>query len=259
MPLSRKFKFPTIAAALAIVFVIAGCASTAQPAATATATATVTSSITDGSTLSAPLKWTASVKPEKGQRVVSVAFSVDGKTESTERNAPYVFNADNDLLYPWLLGEGRHVLGLLVTLASGSKATSTIHVTASAPPVPAELVGTWDHTVLQSDLTGPSDHTPTGVWTILVGSNGLILMADPVGNHQDEAFTATSASMTMAGTVNWLVPENEAGGFCAPERSAVYEWQRSGSTLTLSTTKDACRDRKAVFAGTWTLHQSAER
>jgi hypothetical protein len=261
MSISPKLMFPAVAAALAIAFVAAGCASTTQPAAkvTTAAKATVTSSIANGATLSAPVAWTASIKPAKGQSVVSVAFSVDGTTEWTEQNAPYYFNDDSDFLYPWLLGPGKHVLGLLVTLASGSTVTSTIPVTTLAQPVPADLVGTWDHTVRQGDLTGPSDQTPTGAWTIIVGSNGLILMADPVGNHQDEAFTATSGTVTMAGTVNWLVPEDEQGGFCAPEGVADYAWQRNGSTLTLSTTNDGCPDRKAVLSGTWTLHQSAER
>jgi hypothetical protein len=240
----------TAAAAVSIAFSIAGCSSAAQPV--AKPTATLTSSITNGAKLSAPVEWQAFVKPAKGQIVQSVAFSVDGKTEWTEHNAPYFFNDDNDLFYPWLLGGGKHVLGVLVTLVSGSTVASNVHVTTSARVVPADLLGTWTHTVLPSDLAGPNDQTPDGIWSIKIGANGLITMADFNGQPQVEAFTATSSTLTMAGTVNWLVPDDSQGGFCEPEGVAAYTWQRTGGELTLTSSSDKCTNRHEVFHGTWT-------
>jgi hypothetical protein len=240
----------TAVTAVSIAFALAGCSSAAQPA--AKTKATVTSSIANGAKLSAPLEWQATVKPAKGQSVQSVAFSVDGKTEWTEHNAPYFFNDDDDLFYPWLLGGGKHVLGILVTLASGSTVASTIHVTTSARAVPADLLGTWTHTVLPSDLSGPTDQTPDGIWSIKIGANGLISMADFNGQPQVEAFTATSSTLTMAGTVNWLVPADNQGGFCEPEGLAAYSWQRTGGELTLTSSTDKCTTRHEVFHGTWT-------
>jgi hypothetical protein len=240
----------TAAAAIMICFSVAGCSSAAQPA--AKPAATVTSSIADGAKLSAPVEWQASVKPAKGQIVQSVDFSVDGKTEWTEHNAPYFFNDDKDLFYPWLLGGGTHVLGLKVTLASGSTVVSTAHVTTTARVVPADLLGTWTHTVLPSDLSGPKDQTPDGIWSIKIGANGLISMADFNGQPQVEAFTATSSTLTMAGTVNWLVPDDNQGGFCEPEGLAAYTWTRTGGELTLTSSTDKCTPRHEVFHGTWT-------
>ena len=243
------------AAALAVAFAVSGCSPSAvTPSATAAGpVATVTSSITDGQALSAPLTWTATVKPAKGQSVSKVVFSVDGKAEWTEMNAPYFFNDDNYYLYPWLLGSGAHTLGLTVTMNSGSKVSKKISVTATAPAVPAALVGSWSRTVAASDFIAP-DNTPTGVWKIDVESNGLIKMGDPTGNGQYEAFTATATGIDLAGTVNWLAPADEQGGFCDPERPNDYTWQVSGSSLTLASPDDStvCDDRYAVFHGTWT-------
>jgi hypothetical protein len=244
------------AAALAVAFVLSGCSAnsgTSSPAPTQTQ-AIVTSSIVDGAQLTAPVQWTATVKTFGGQSVSSVAFTVDGKTEWTDKTAPYFFNDNNNYLYPWLLGAGTHTLGLTVKLKSGSTVETKFGVSATAPVVPTGLVGTWSRAVSASDFSSP-DNTPTGVWMITVGANGLITMAGPAGNHQDEAFTATPAgAMSLAGTVNWLVPANQQAGFCDPELPEVYSWQRSGSTLTLASTTDSgvCKDRYAVFHGAWT-------
>ena len=92
----------------------------------------VTSSITNGSTLSGAVPWTAT----PSQTVSSVAFSIDGVVKWTELTAPYVFNGDGKTLDTTTLTDGSHVLKVVATTSAGAKAevSATVTVANGAPP-----------------------------------------------------------------------------------------------------------------------------
>jgi hypothetical protein len=241
-------------AAIVALFIVAGC-SAPSSSSTARSSAKITSTIRNGAKLDAPVVWTANVATPPGQSVKSVNFTVDGKVEWTVVHGPVQFNGANNLLLPWVLGGGKHMLGIVANMNSGPPASTKFDVTIAGTSAPTDLVGKWTRTVALSDFpSGTQDGTPVGPWTMALGKNGLILMNDSQDGLLDEAFTATTGHITFYGAANWLVPVKDQDGFCDSEPPGVYTWQRSGSTLTLTNTSDlqTCPDRAAVFNGVWT-------
>jgi hypothetical protein len=126
-----------------------------------TAPFTVTSSITNGSTLSGAVPWTATAS----QTVSSVAFSIDGVVKWTEITAPYVFNGDGKTLDTTTLTNGSHVLLVVATTSAGVKAQTSATVTVangSAPTGPFSVISSITN---GSTLSGsvPWQATPSQV------------------------------------------------------------------------------------------------
>jgi hypothetical protein len=264
--MTRNMQRQTLAAlgmATALILSVSACSSaaTADPKATLTSVV-VTSSIRNGSTLTGPVPWSASVKTSgKNTSIKSVDFWSDGKKLWTEENPPYTFNDDNSLLFPWLLGGGTHVLKVTANMTSGQVASASATVTTRAAVVPAGLVGTFTRNVPQSDY-GPgfvADGTPFGIWTLQIKADGEMIDTVPGGGEgTHEAFTATATALTMQGYRAWGVPAGYAqGGMCnsTPEQPDGYTWTRTGNELTLASSTDLaqCVDRGGLFIGTWTL------
>jgi hypothetical protein len=243
----------------AIVAALAGCSSpTAKHS--ASAAPKITESIKSGATLTAPTAWTASVKPVGNDFVAQVNFFIDGKKVWTEANAPYTFNDDDSLIFPWLLGAGTHVLKVTAVFSSGRSASTASTVTTQAAVVPPALVGTFTRNVPRSDY-GPTfvnDGTPFGKWTLQIEPSGQMIATVPGGGEGVyEAFTATSTALELQGYRAWSVPKGYSnGGFCneTPEKPDGYTWVRSGNKLTLASPTDLaqCVDRGGLFIGTWT-------
>jgi hypothetical protein len=255
---------PALVAVCALV-ALAGCTSSSPHAAVSPSTTSassvlaVTSSIPDGAHLAAALPWSARVDPATD--VTSVDFVVDGAVKWTEQNYPYFFNDDNNLLQPWLLGPGAHVLKVVARTSSGVTTTVTSHVTvAAAPQVPTALLATFRRRLTQADLNRTSsipgydaaNHPPVGVWKISFEGNYLIALGDPANPPgENETFQADAAGdLTLAGPANWLTPADLRGGFCEPAPLDHYHWAVSGDVLTI-TGGTNCPNRKALFDGRW--------
>ncbi|MBA3688623.1 MAG: Ig-like domain-containing protein [Chloroflexi bacterium] len=253
---------------LGLVLVMAGCGgatttTSSEPITSETPVATsiaatpplaVTSSIADGTNLTTPTAWIATVTGQSATSPVDrVEFLIDGDLAWVEHNAPYSFNDDGNLLVPSVLDPGSHRLRVDVYTTSGVAATSEANVTTTRPLVPAELEGKG----FQHQPSEPRCATcdmPDGVWRIEFGADGVIRFDDPLGGKGTEAFEATSDGvLTLYGPTSWIVPEEARGGFCESEGITTMTWQISGADLILSTsgTDDPCPGRAWVFTGTW--------
>jgi len=212
---------------------------------------TVVSSIKDGALLSTALPWTAEVN-SKTDVVKAVNFAIDGQARWVERNAPYSFNDDGEVLVPALLPSGAHTLTVTAQMASGAHSTDVAHVTIEATPsLPASVVGDFRRTVTQADIDRAVGKPPLGVWTLHIHANGMVAFDDPQGSGGGEAVTRDpSGAVTMWGPPNWLLPTNRQGGFCTEEPPDRYQWSTTATTLTIRGGAK-CPDREAIMDGTW--------
>ena len=121
---------------------------------------------------------------------------------------------------------------------------------------PAALAGIYARSVAATDFPDSAPgNTPLGTWKIAFGADGLITISDPNGGGADEAYEASDETLKMDGPANWREASSRQGGFCGQEPISDYSWHLAGATLTLRSTGDitACRDRAAIFDGTWTM------
>jgi hypothetical protein len=227
----------------------------------------VTSTIKDGAVLSAALPWQASVEAGAADSVSRVEFVVDGKVRWTERSEPYVFDDDGQLLTPWLLGNGAHVLSVRAVAGSGADGVATARVTVRASTAAnAQLAGTYHRQVTSADgqrvaaYRTPDkgafgDVPPLGDWTIKVLVGGRIEGHDPIEPTVpfEEPFTVSGNRLRLYGPAVWMQPDpSEPDLFCEPEQPSDYVWRLSGTTLTISAVQKACADRDMVMVGSWT-------
>jgi hypothetical protein len=247
----------------AIALLASGCGSSSKSPTTATANVKplrVVSSINDGAALSSPLRWRAMPAGLGRKNVTAVQFLIDGRVAWTEHQAPYAFNEDDGLLYPSLIGAGKHSLGVRVRMADGSRASSSSNVTVAAQPaLPAAVVGDWERRVTAADIArtqserGNDGGPPPGKWKLHIIRNGLIRFDDPMGSGGVEAAAAsTPTTLTLEGPPNWLVPKSRQGGFCGPEPTTGYRITAADGRLTLLGHDPSCPDRESIFDGTWT-------
>ena len=134
--------------------------SSSNVSATQPATAfTVTSSVSNGSTLTGQLAWTAT---PQGATTKKVEFLIDGALRWTESYAPYRFNGDNGLLDTKTLSNGSHTLTVIAYATTGQTATATASVTiANGAPPPAPAFTTSSSVVDGSTLSGSLAWTAT--------------------------------------------------------------------------------------------------
>jgi len=224
--------------------------------------------IADRSTLTRAVPWQVTATTASSDSVSRVDFLVDGKTVWVEHEPPYFFDDDQQVLPPWLLGAGEHVLTAHVRTVAGAGADATAHVTVRVDPTTARpLAGTYSRVVTAADQRRAApyrveskgafgDVSPTGSWTLHIKSDGEIIGVDPTGDEANpfvEPFTVNGSTLTLYGPAVWRQPNPASPNlFCEPEPAGDYTWSQSGSSLTIANKQQACADRDTVFVGTWT-------
>jgi hypothetical protein len=194
-----------------------------------------------------------------------VEFSIDGKLRWTEKNEPYVFDDDGQLLPPWLLGNGRHVLAVHAVASSGAEGTATAHVTVRTnTSQDAALAGSYRRQVTAADLQRTTvyrtaalgafgERPPVGTYTLQVTANGRLQGSYPVPDPFVEPFTVSGDKLRMYGAAVWAQPDpSKPNLFCEPEQPSDYTWRRTATTLVLTPVQHVCADRDTVMVGTWT-------
>jgi hypothetical protein len=223
--------------------------------------------IADGTQLTRAVPWQVTVEPVGTDLVQEVDFLIDGRQQWVEREAPYYFDDDQQVLPPWLLGAGSHVLSAHVVMASGTTADVTAHVDVRANVASGrKLAGRYHRDVTEADQRRvasyriPSkgafgDVTPTGRWTIDIRADGEIIGVDPTGDTTAafvEPFTSRGSTLTLYGPAVWRQTDpGNPSVFCEPERPGRYTWSLSGSVLTIRAKQKVCADRDVVMVGTW--------
>jgi hypothetical protein len=188
--------------------------------------------IAEGSTLARAVPWRVMAQPADGDSVSEVDFLVDGQRLWTENSAPYVFDDDGQLLPPWLLGGGDHVLTAHVQTVNGAAADASAHVAVTARPAAnRRLVGTYRRVVTRADQQRvepyrlPSkgafgETSPTGRWTLHIKEAGEIVGVDPSGDGANpfvEPYSLSGSTMTLYGPAVWRQPHPESPNlFCEP-------------------------------------------
>jgi hypothetical protein len=224
--------------------------------------------IVDGSTLTHAAPWEVTATTTSSDSVSAVDFLVDGTKLWTEHETPYFFDDDHQVLPPWLLGAGDHVLTAHVTTAAGAVADATAHAKVHVDLTTAKrLAGTYSRVVTAADQRRTAsyrveskgafgDVSPTGRWTLHIKSDGEIVGVDPSGDEANpfvEPFTVNGSTMTLYGPAVWRQPDPSSPNlFCEPETPSDYAWSLSGSSLTITNKQQACADRDTVFVGSWT-------
>jgi len=267
----RRWTSTGVALALCV---LAGCGGesrgrTAAPPPSGTpAPPTVSSTIHDGDVLTAAVPWQVEAEPSGEGSVAQVEFLVDGEQKWVEQDAPYYFDEDEQVLAPWLLGNGPHDLAVRVTTTDGASATVAAHVTVDVDAAQNQkIAGTYHRVVTKADIKRAlpyrveskgafGDIPPPGTWTLEIGADGKILGVDPGGDTSNpfvEPYTLKGSQMRLYGPAVWAQPDPETPSlFCEPERPSDYTWHLSGSALTITPMQKVCADRDIVFAGTWT-------
>lgn len=230
---------------------------------------TVTMTIDDGSRLVHAVPWEVTATTGSSDSIRQVDFLVDGKTLWVEHEAPYVFDDDQQVLPPWLLGAGEHVLTARVRTVAGATGEATARVTVQVDRTAASrlVVGTYSRvvTVVDQRRTAPyrlqskgafGEVSATGRWLLHIKPDGEIVGVDPTGDETSpfvEPFTINGSTLTLYGPAVWRQPNPAVPSlFCEPETVTDYTWSVSGSSLTLTNNQEACADRDTVFVGTWT-------
>jgi hypothetical protein len=267
---SRSRGVALTAAALAAA-VISGCGGNSATSSTTKSSAShaeqpasggVTSSIADGSQLTTPVTWTATVTGVTPTDVQSVGFSIDGTARHIEKQAPYVFAGDGNKLIPGTLAAGSHVFAVDVTTTDGRhlKTSSGATVSPDAEGVPPALVGTWSRVITRADVARTdsfrseppgNEALPTGRWLLRIGADATARYVyrgeATIGQIRFEAghiFTSGNEIPNVAGTGE--------GGFCPEPVDGRYRWRQQGDTLEIDPIKDGCADRNSYFDGTFT-------
>lgn len=259
------------------VIAAAGCSSTSpasrstpspSPSAThASSPPEVTTTIPDGTQLTRAVPWQVTVKPVGAGVVQEVDFLVDGRQRWVEREEPYFFDDDHQVLPPWLLGAGDHVLTAHVVMTDGATADATAHVHVRVDTSSdKKIAGRYHRVVTGADQRRAASYripakgafgnvTPTGRWTIDLKPDGELVGVDPTGDTTAafvEPFTVSGSTVTLYGPAVWRQPDPATPSlFCEPERPGRYTWSLSGSMLTITTKQKVCADRDTVMVGTW--------
>jgi hypothetical protein len=212
--------------------------------------------------------WKVMVKTASDDAVQEVDFLVDGKKEWIEYQPPYFFDDDHQLLTPWLLREGKHVLTAHVVTLNGASADATAHVAVRVDVSTEETIaGTYHRRVTPADQRRVEPYrvpskgafgsvSPTGTWTLDIRADGEIVGVDPSGDTSNpfvEPFTLTASTMRLYGPAVWRQPDPDTPSlFCEPEKPSDYTWSLSGDSLKITNVQRVCADRDIVFVGTWT-------
>lgn len=169
--------------------------------------------------LTAPVTWSVA---ESGAVVDHVDFLIDGAVHWTEHTAPCVIKDEGQLLLPWLLPAGDHVLLAGVVHAGGRTDEAVVHVrTGPGAARPAALDGAFVRTVTPTDVTDtahepgrePGAALPVGTWRARL-AKGLLSFDDALGSGGAEGVNATAGQLTTWAWPQWLLPSDRRGKFC---------------------------------------------
>jgi hypothetical protein len=127
----------------------------------------------------------------------------------------------------------------------------------SAGSAATGLVGRWTRVVTKADVARTKAFrvecaacvpTPSGRAT-LVFTSGQFRATDSHGFTVAENYSVGGGLLHVGLYVN--LNDNQA--FCPPTvaERATYTWSVTGTTLSLSPTKDPCADRDSLLTGTW--------
>jgi hypothetical protein len=227
----------------------------------------VTMTITDGTQLTRAVPWQVTVQPAGTDVVQEVDFLIDGTQRWVEREAPYFFDDDEQVLPPWLLGAGSHVLAAHVVMTGGATADVTAQVDVRVEKTSVgKIAGSYHRVVTKADQRRVASYRieskgafgnipPVGRWKIDIKPEGEIVGVDPTGDTTAafvEPFTLSGSVLMLYGPAVWRQtdPENPSL-FCEPELPGRYTWSLSGSMLTINTDQKVCADRDIVMVGTW--------
>jgi hypothetical protein len=224
--------------------------------------------ITNHARLTHAVPWQVTVSNASTEAVQEVDFLIDGRQAWVEREPPYSFDDDSQLLAPWLLGEGKHALTAHVVMGTGATTDATAQVVVDvAGSRNSDIAGTYRRTVTTADQRRvepyrvPSkgafgDVSPTGTWTIHISTNGEIVGVDPSGDEANpfiEPFTLVGSDLRLYGPAVWRQPNPGSPNlFCEPESPSDYTWSLTGRSLTIANVQKVCADRDIVLVGTWT-------
>ncbi|MFN2595256.1 MAG: hypothetical protein ABR579_10255 [Actinomycetota bacterium] len=132
------------------------------------------------------------------------------------------------------------------------KGAAPIAPAASSAPEPTglgheaygQIAGSYTATIPKSGGV-VSDYKLAGQWRMTFNRNGVVTFAAPFGYIQHYGPPELS-TYSLAGTTLMTTALHHDSPECAAP--GVYRWQVSGGTLTLTTLKDDCPYRPAVFA-----------
>jgi hypothetical protein len=226
----------------------------------------VRSSIRDGAELTRPIRWQAYVTGAGARDVTGVRFLIDGKVRHLARTAPYLFDGRGNLLLPGTVGPGSHIFAVDVTLTDGSRLTTAAVavVSATAPGIPRQVLGSWTRTVTAAevartqDLRDPAAGLPlaTGTWRVRIGADGVARYTDPAPGH---GLTVGQVRFESGGRLvvgNRIpdFPHASPGGFCGVTvGDGIYHWSVHGDALTIQVVSDhQCTNRNSFWNGTFT-------
>lgn len=229
----------------------------------------VTSTLDGKSVLPLRMHWLAYPKLP-ASKVSRVDFLIDGKLRWIEHHAPYNYASDDDgrnlgyLITTWLAA-GPHRFTVRVTDTSGRKSTHTVVARVlPAPEPPAALKGMWMRVVTEADLKksdpkfggGP----PAGKWKLVFDRVGAWHL-DPLGSGVVNQYIARPGIIHVYAPIA-MAPEGVGvtkfghrgiGPLdCTPAGPfGTYRWSVSGNKLTLTTSRERCGQRRAIWEGAW--------
>jgi hypothetical protein len=228
----------------------------------------VTSSLDGKAVLPHTIAWlgTPSLPAAK---VAEVDFLIDGRQAWIEHAAPYSFSDDGGYLVTSWLRPGIHRFTVRARTSDGRTAVDTVKArVAPAKDPPTALAGRWERTLATSVPApgGQGAGAPAGRWVLVFDRKWVQDRApgrwDPVksattgaGAVVDNEWVPGARRFELGGGVTTRLTTDadaEGGWWCDPAGpSASYAWSVHGDTLTL-TGSDPCRERGAVYVGTWT-------
>lgn len=115
----------------------------------------------------------------------------------------------------------------------------------AAPPSLAPISGTYTTTISTSDQPGSGGVEAVGTWLLTLDGNGTLDLASLTNGDQGRSITQYQVSGGQF--ITTALTDTTCSG------TGLYEWSRTGATLTFSVVSDPCPLRVAIFsAHAWT-------
>ena len=133
--------------------------------------------------------------------------------------------------------------------------TSAPATTASAAEPTTEIFGEYERDVTQADIDEKGEQQdraegwtppPSGKWRLTLSEGSMIATDPDAGSIAQEASVA-NGTLSIGRYIG-----SKGIAFCADDAPASYAVKAEGDELVLSPENEACGDREAILAGTWT-------
>jgi hypothetical protein len=187
--------------------------------------------------------------------VAKVNYLIDGDLIWTEHHAPYYYGGDDGknvtALVTTFLRPGLHTFTFAAVSIGGQTATDTVKArVVQAPPLPAQLVGTWTHSMGRK----PCGDCKNGSETISITKLGWGFEPQPPwGDRWDARYLADGK--VVFGPEVITSRKSYHGAFCGvdPLFTWTYTVSTDGQSFQLQPNgADPCPDRLHGLQGTWT-------